>query len=201
MNQQVEKRIYIIHQLNSILIGNDFTLEKRIKRLRWGYFGYALANLSLIFLLLGSASTLFHFKFMHYNWNKSMLLVGMAISLSFHSHFSFIGFILSKHQKKLNESNFTFDQELNSELENLINKLNCRRFKPYWIKIPSILVMISALVILFLAEETMTPTIAFYWNQFPLPVFILSILLIWNINYMVFSVKRNIDMVESERLQ
>lgn len=197
MNQQVEEQIEIINQLNSTLTGKDFNLEKRIKRLRiWGYFGYVGANLLLIFLLLVSASALFHFELIHYNWNKSMLLVTMAMSLSLHSHFSLIEFLLCKHHKKLNESAFTFNRELNSELENLINKLNYRRFKPYWIMIPSIIVMIAALAIMLMAEGTMTPKIAFYWNLFPLPVFITSLLLFWNLNNKVFSVRKNIKAIE-----
>lgn len=201
MNQQIEERIEIIKELKTTIPNKDYSLEKRIKRLRWGYFGYVGVNILLIFLLLVSASALFHLEMLHYNWKKSMLLVVMTMSLSFHSHFSFIEFLLSKHHKKLIASDFNFDQELNSELENLINQLNYRRFKPYWIMIPSLLIMIAALVILLMTEETMTPIMAHYWNQFPLPVFVITLLLLWRLNYTVFSFQKNIEKVESKRLQ
>jgi H+/gluconate symporter-like permease len=197
MTPQIEERIEIIKELKTTMPFKDYSLEKRIKRLRWGYFGYIGVNILLMFLILVSASALFHLEMLHYNWNRSMLLVAMTISLSWHSHFSFIEFLLSKHHKKLITSDFNFDQESNSELQNLINRLNYRRFKPYWIMIPSILIAIAAIVILLMTEETMTPKMSHYWNQFPLPVFVMTLLLLWNMNYMVFRVRRNIKNVES----
>ena len=190
MNQQIEARIGIINQLKTTLTGKDLSLEKRMKRLKlWGYMNFGLANLLLVFLIIISASTLLRLEPFGQNWNKSGLIVLMAISLSLHAHFSIIEFLLLKHSKSLGNSDFNFDNRLNMELKELINDMNYHRFKPFWIILPAIIMMIaSALMILELNP---------YWDMFTWPVLAISVLLSWRLNNCVFLIRRNIENLGS----
>ena len=190
MNQQIEARIGIINQLKTTLTGKDLSLEKRMKRLKlWGYMNFGLANLLLVFLIIISASTLLRLEPFGQNWNKSGLIVLMAISLSLHAHFSIIEFLLLKHSKSLGNSDFNFDNRLNMELKELINDMNYHRFKPFWIILPAIIMMIaSALMILELNP---------YWDMFTWPVLAISVLLSWRLNNCVFLIRKNIENLRS----
>lgn len=190
MNPQIEERIGIINQLKTTLTGKDLSLEKRIKRLKlWGYMNFGLVNLLLVFLIIISASTLLRLEPFGQNWQKSGLIVLMTISLSLHAHFSIIEFLLLKHSKRLGNSDFNFDNRLNMELKELINDMNYHRFKPYWIIIPAIILMIaSALMVLELNP---------YWDMFTWPVLAISVLLSWRLNNCVFLIRRNIENLGS----
>lgn len=190
MNPQIEERIGIINQLKTTLTGKDLSLEKRIKRLKlWGYMNFGLVNLLLVFLIIISASTLLRLEPFGQNWQKSGLIVLMTISLSLHAHFSIIEFLLLKHSKRLGNSDFNFDNRLNMELKELIDDMNYHRFKPYWIIIPAIILMIaSALMVLELNP---------YWDMFTWPVLAISVLLSWRLNICVFLIRRNIENLGS----
>ena len=190
MNPQIEERIGIINQLKTTLTGKDLSLEKRIKRLKlWGYMNFGLVNLLLVFLIIISASTLLRLEPFGQNWQKSGLIVLMTISLSLHAHFSIIEFLLLKHSKRLGNSDFNFDNRLNMELKELIDDMNYHRFKPYWIIIPAIILMIaSALMVLELNP---------YWDMFTWPVLAISVLLSWRLNNCVFLIRKNIENLRS----
>ena len=190
MNPQIEERIGIINQLKTTLTGKDLSLEKRIKRLKlWGYMNFGLVNLLLVFLIIISASTLLRLEPFGQNWQKSGLIVLMTISLSLHAHFSIIEFLLLKHSKRLGNSDFNFDNRLNMELKELIDDMNYHRFKPYWIIIPAIILMIAgALMVLELNP---------YWDMFTWPVLAISVLLSWRLNICVFLIRRNIENLGS----
>ncbi|HEX7584276.1 MAG TPA: hypothetical protein VF373_06270 [Prolixibacteraceae bacterium] len=190
MNPQIEERIGIINQLKTTLTGKDLSLEKRIKRLKlWGYMNFGLVNLLLVFLIIISASTLLRLEPFGQNWQKSGLIVLMTISLSLHAHFSIIEFLLLKHSKRLGNSDFNFDNRLNMELKELINDMNYHRFKPYWIIIPAIILMIAS-ALMFLELNP-------YWDMFTWPVLAISVLLSWRLNNCVFLIRRNIENLGS----
>jgi hypothetical protein len=107
-----------------------------------------------------------------------------------HTHYSYIEFLLLKHISHLNNRDLNFDPSTNKELNGLVNDLNNHKFKPAWIMIPSIIVIIaSALMVL-----EWNP----YWGLFPLPVLVVSVLLSWRINNHVFLVQNNIENLESQ---
>jgi len=150
---------------------------------------FGLANLLFVFLIIISASTLLRLEPFGQNWNKSGLIVLMTISLSLHAHFSIIEFLLLKHSKSLGNSDFNFDNRLNMELKELINDMNYHRFKPFWIILPAIIMMIaSALMILELNP---------YWDMFTWPVLAISVLLSWRLNNCVFLIRKNIENLRS----
>lgn len=201
MNQLIEERIEIINQLNSTLTGKGLSLEKRIKRLRiWGFSNYVFINLLLIFLISVSFFAVFHIEPLYVKWIKTGLLVSMTMSLTITAHFSIVELLVSKHLKNLQDSDFTVNQELNIELENLINNLNHHQFKPYWINIPSLIISIAALF-KYIADRMIKIDLNPYWKIFPLPVLIFSILLFWDLNNKVYLLRKNIEKVESKTFE
>jgi hypothetical protein len=116
----------------------------------------------------------------------------MTIAVSFHAHYSFIEFLLLNHVKDLKHSNFKCNHNANLELKNIINDMNFHRFKPYWIIIPAIAVIISgAFTVLELNP---------YWNWFVIPVLITSVLLSWRLNNSVFLIRKNIENTKLETI-
>jgi len=193
MNHHIAERIQIISQFKSPSIGSDQSFENRYKKSKiWGSINFYMANILLIVLIVISASTLLGIEPIGQKWSKSGLMILMTLSLSLHAHYSLIEFHLLKHLKSLNESDFSFNQNLNLELKNLITDLNFHRFKPYWIIIPTTIVLCaSALMVLELNP---------YWDMFVIPVLLIGILLSWRLNNGVFLIRENIEKAESKVL-
>jgi hypothetical protein len=200
MNQITEDRIELIKGFKTTLIDKGLSIETRIKRLRIaGIFAFGSMNLLLILLVIISFITILHVEPLASKWNQSSMLVFMTITVSMVTHFSFVEFLLTKHLKKLQERNFDFSKELNIKLKDLIENMNENRLKPYWIKIPAIVVLIATLAMLLLTMDTdsINPEFANYWNLFPLPVFLISLMLFWNLNSKIIAFRKNINEVES----
>ncbi|HEY3370118.1 MAG TPA: hypothetical protein VGK10_04670 [Prolixibacteraceae bacterium] len=189
MNQQTEERIKIIRQFKSIGSTNALP-SKRLQSIRlMAYLNVGLANLLLIYLMVITACALFQVApFIQY-WQKIGLTVFISLSFTLWAHFTYIEYLFVKHIKKLKEQDFSFDNTVNDELKGLIHDLNYNRFKPYWIIVPAIvLILASAMRVL-----EFNP----FWNSFLLPVLIISILLSWRLNNSIFMVRQNIEITES----
>lgn len=191
MNEQTEQRIKIISQFKSTFHVKDPSLEKRINKLKiWGIMNYGLVNLLLIIVMILSALTLLQVESFNQRWLQSGLLVLITLSVSLHSHYSYIEYLLLKHISHLKLRELNFNPTTNTELNGLVTDLNDHKFKPSWIMIHSILVILaSALTVL-----EWNP----FWGWFPLPVLVVSALLSWRINNHVFLVQNNIENLESE---
>lgn len=197
MNQQIEERIEIIKSLKTTTGKADQSLEKRIKSTRiFGIISYALANFVLIFLILITILTILDFGSFGSSWSKSALFVFITISISIQAHFSPIDFLLSKHRKKLQNSSFSFNNQLNNTLRKQIDELNYHRFKPYWIIIPALIIMIPGILMVF-ADDDVFAKNNLYWDYFKIPVLFIGILLFWNFNWKIYQFWKNIKNVES----
>jgi len=191
MNEQTEERIKIIRQFKSTFHVKEPSLDKRIKKLKlWGMMNYGLVNLLLIIIMIISALALLQVESFAQRWLKSGLFVLITLSVSLHSHYSYIEYLLLKHFSYLTRVDMNFHPTTNTELKELVSDLNNHKFKPVWIMVPSILVILaSALMVL-----EWNP----FWGLFPLPVLVVSVLLSWRINNHVFLVQNNIENLESE---
>jgi len=201
-NQITEERIILIKGFRTTLIDKGLSIETRIKRLRiTGIFSYLSVNLLLILTLLLSCFAWLRIEPIASNWMQSSMLVFMTITVSLVTHFSYVEFLLTKHLKYLQERDLDFDQRLNMELKSLIESLNEHRLKPYLIKIPAIVLLIATLIFKLLTfdTESINPEWLNYWNFFPLPVFVILLMIFWDLNAKIFAFRKNIYKVESAR--
>ena len=133
-------------------------------------------------------------------WPKFGLAVSLIISMSIQAPFSVIDFLLSRHRKNLLNSDFSFDNQWNDTLNLQIDNLNSRRFKPYWIKIPALVISFVAIIQSFLVLDDYEK-FNIYWFFFKIPVLIVTILLLWYINRVIYQVWENIKSVEESANQ
>lgn len=191
MNQETEERIRIIMQFKPTTYFKDQSLEGRIKKLKYyGILKYGLANFVLIIAIVLSAIALLTFDPSGQSWQKAGLLVFITMNLSLNAHYPYIEFLLLSHIKTLHGQDVMVDINSNKELKGLINHMDYNRFKPYWIIIPSLILIIASILSFF----DLNP----YWNMFALPVLIVSALLSWRLNNQVSLVQNNIEDFESK---
>ncbi len=201
MNPQIEERIEIIKSLNSTTGKADQSLDKRIRWTRIsGIFNYAFTSIFLIFIIFITILSLLDMGHFGEKWPKFGLAVSLIISMSIQAPFSVVDFLLSRHRKKLLNSNFSFDNRWNDSLDLQIDSLNNRRFKPYMIKIPAFTISIVALIQSFLALDDYEK-FNIYWGYFKVPVLIVISLLLWYINRVIYLVWQNIKSVEASANQ
>ena len=150
-----------------------------------------------IFITIFSLLDMGHFG---EKWPKFGLVVSLIISMSIQAPFSVVDFLLSRHRKKLQNSDFSFDNHLNDSLDFQIDNLNNRRFKPYWFKIPALLISIVAIIQAFLALDDYEK-FNIYWGYFKIPVLLVTLLLFWYLNRVIYLVWQNIKSVEASANQ
>jgi len=195
MNSQLEERIEIIKSLNTTGKA-DQLLEKRIKSSRVsGIFYYTFSTVFLIILVILTITLMFNMGHLGGKWQKFGLVVSLIFSMSIQAPFFFVDFLLSRHLKKLQDSDFSIDNHLNDTLKMHIDNLNQRRFKPYWIKIPALIISIVGLIqaVLVLNDSEI---LNIYWDYFKLPVLIVTLLILWYSNRIIYLVWENIKSVE-----
>ncbi|HET6557555.1 MAG TPA: hypothetical protein VFG54_09600 [Prolixibacteraceae bacterium] len=191
MNQYAEERIRIIKKLKPSIYVKEQPLDQRIKILRFfGWLKYLLANVLLIALIIQSALSLLQHDPSGESWQKSALLVFITLNLSLQSHYSYIEYLLLKHVLNLKNQQYSISYINNKELKELIIRLNHNRLKPYWIILPSILVMVGSIFTYFDSNP--------YWEIFALPVLLVGILLSIRLNKDVLLVRNNIEHIESK---
>ncbi len=201
MNAQIEERIEIIKSLNSTTGKADQSLDKRIRLARiFGTAYYAFTSIFLIIIFFITIFSLLDMDHFGEKWPKFGLAVSLIISMSSQVPFSVVDFLLSRHRKKLLNSDFSFDNQLNGMLELQIDNLNIRRFKPFWIKIPALVISIVALIQAFLTLDD-SEKFNIYWGFFKIPVLIVICLLLWYINRVIYLVWQNIKSVEASANQ
>jgi hypothetical protein len=201
MNLQIAERIEIIKSLNSTTGKADQSLEKRIRLARiFGIANYAFTSGFLIIIIFITILSLVDMGHFGEKWPKFGLAVSLIISMSIHAPFSVVDFLLSRHRKKLLNSDFSFDNQLNDTLKFHIDNLNIRRYKPYWIKIPALIISIVAIIQAFLVLDD-SERFDIYWYYFKIPVLLVTILLLWYLNRVIYLVWENIKSVESSANQ
>jgi hypothetical protein len=201
MNPQIEERIEIIKSLNTTPGKADQSIDKRIRSARiFGTANYAFTSIFLIFIIFITIFSMLDMGHFGEKWPKFGLAVSLIISMSIQAPFSVIDFLLSRHRKNLLNSDFSFDNQWNDTLNLQIDNLNSRRFKPYWIKIPALIISIVALIQAFMVLDD-SGKFDFYWSYFKFPVLLVTILLLWYINRVIYLVWENIKSVEASANQ
>lgn len=191
MNQYAEERIRIIKKLKPSIFFNQQPLEQRIKKLKVvSLLNYLLANVLLIVLMIQAALALLQYDPSGESWKKSALMIFITLNLSLQAHLSYIEYLLLKHARNLKTQEYMINYINNKELKELVTRLNHHRFKPYWIVIPSILVMIGSIFTYFDSNPL--------WEIFALPVLLVGALLSWRLNNEVLRVRNNIEHIESK---
>lgn len=193
MDQYTEERIMIITKLKPFFYVKDQPIDQRIKkRTSLSLLNYLLANFLLIVLMVQSALSLLQYDLSGQSWHKSALLIFITINLSLQAHLSYIEYLLLRHARNLKNRQYNISYIHNKELKELVTRLNNNRFKPYWIVIPSLGVMIGSLMSYFNYNP--------YWELFAWPVLLVSALLSWRLNNEVWLVRNNIEHTESNVL-
>jgi hypothetical protein len=201
MNSQIEERIEIIKSLNTTTGKADQLLDKRIRSARiFGIGNYVFTSIFLIFIIFITIFSLINLGHFGEKWPKFGLAVSLIISMSIQAPFSVVDFLLSRHRKKLLNSNFSIDNQLNDTLKFQIDNLNIRRYKPFWIKIPALIISIVALIQAFLVLDD-SGKFDIYWGYFKIPVLLVTILLLWYLNRVIYLVWENIKSVEASANQ
>lgn len=191
MNQYAEERIRIIRKLKPSIYVRELSLDLRIKKLKFiSLLNYLLANFLLIVLMIQSALTLLQYDPSGESWQKSALGVFITLNLSLLAHYSYIEYLLLKHARNLKNQQYNISYINNKELKELVTRLNNNRLKPYWIVIPSLVVMVGSLFAYF--------NYNLYWEIFALPVLLVGALLSWRLNNEVWMVRSNIEHIESK---
>jgi len=192
MNQQVEERVEIIENF-------IFETGKGESRKWVHYFnGYITTPFVIgLFLIVEvtSFSTLFH---QYSNWAKADMMVFFSLFLIIQFPVHFISFFLYKHIPKIQGKEIEFDNNLNGEMKSLL-EINSNRYKPYWLKIPVLILMIVGLFkkTVFVFTDQPIQIIDTIWNYLPLPIFLAGILLFWHTNREILKVRKNIKTVEA----
>jgi hypothetical protein len=189
MTSQIAKRIQIIDGFKSIYNWKGKTEERKVKTLKYtSLLDFGIVMILLVFSILASVLTSFHVdSIISGNWEKSGLLVLMAMSLSIRAPFGFIELKLKKHVKEIKDLKIDFDEKLNHDLEFLISKFNDRKKYLYLTGFPAILILIAALLQVF----DLNP----YWDKFPHFVGGVSVYIFVRINYDIIRLKRNLRKV------
>ena len=188
MNNQINERIKIAKNFKSIYNWEGKSPEKKEKTLkRVAFLDYGIVMVLLFILIVASAMSTFQIESLSGNWTNTGLLVLMTMGLSVRAPFSYIELMLQKHINQIKNLEIKFDEELNTEFDNIVERFNKRKKYIFLIGIPVILIFISALLQVFDANP--------YWDKFPPLVFIVSLYLVVRINYYILIVKKNLAKV------
>jgi hypothetical protein len=197
MNRQIEERTEIIHDF-FIKIGYNQDSSKSPKwLLGQNIFSYLFFSLFLFLVIFISFCSVIHWIPVYEKWSKVGMLVSLTFMSMFNTRLPIIGYSLFKHFKKIKENKLEFDSDLNVELKSFLSRIRERRFKPYYIGIPVLVIAITGLIqqlsiYLFSRPEFIHSV----WDLFPFPVFLFSICLFWYINQQIWWIRKNIKAVE-----
>lgn len=190
MNNQIDERIKIAKNFKSLYSWEGKSPEKREKTLkRTGFMEYGFVMILLSVLIVASAMSAFQIEPFIGKWPKAGLLVLLTMVYSLRSPFLYIELLLHKHINKIRNSELEFNEELNTDFDNIIAQLNKRRKYIYLTGAPLLLIALAA----FVQVLDVMP----YWDKFPPLVLIISLYLVVRINYDVLKLKKNLARVVS----
>ncbi len=113
---------------------------------------YGIAILLICVTIVASAISTFQIETFSGKWTNAGLLVLMAMSLSLSAPFLYIVLTLHKHIKNIKNLEIKFDDNLNTELGNIVKQLNRRKKYIYLVGLPAILVIRPAFLQVFNAN-------------------------------------------------
>lgn len=192
MNQQVEERIELIS--NFILETGKGESRKWVHYFN-GYITLPFVIGLFLFVEVVSFSAIFN---QFSNWAKADMMTLFSLFFILQFSIQFVNFLLFNHLHTIKEKQINLGNELNDELESLL-ELITTRFKPYWLKIPVLLLMVIALIkkTLFMFTNHSNLFIDTLWNYLPLPIFLTGILLFWHCSQQIWKVRKNLKTVEA----
>lgn len=192
MNQQVEERIELI---------DNFIFETgKGESRKWVHYFNGFVTFPFIIVLfliveVVSFSAIFN---QFSNWAKAdmMTFFSLFFILQFPAHF--INFLLFKHLGAIKEKQINCSSELNDELKYHLQSIT-KHFKPYWLKIPVLSLMIIGLTkkMIFIFLDHSIPSIDALWSYLPLPIFAIGILLFGYTNRQILKIRKNLKAVEA----
>ena len=193
MNQQVEERIELI---------DNFIFETtKGESKKWVHYfnGYVSVIVVILFFLFVEAITLGTFFHQFSNWAKADMITffSLVFILQFPAHF--INFLLFKHSQKIKSQQLLHSPESNNELLHLLQSIK-KRFKPYWLKIPALLLMIIALTKSVYSNFLDKPSTILdtLWNYLPLPVFVIGFFLFGYASLQIWKIRVNLKAYEAQ---
>jgi hypothetical protein len=198
MSKQIEERTEVIEDF-FIKIGYSQYASKSPKWLFGPHlFSYSFFSLSLLLVIFISFCHVIHWTPAYERWSKAGLLVSLTFISMINTRLPVIGYFLYRHLKKTGSRVSVFDSNLNVELKNFLNFISERRFKPYFVLIPTFVIAIIGLIQQMTVHLYSRPEfINSVWDLFPFPVFVISICLLWHINQQIWWVRKNIKAVEA----
>ena len=128
MNNQIVERIKIAQSFKSAYNWKRETPKQREKTVkRFAFLNYGIAILLICVTIVASAISTFQIETFSGKWTNAGLLVLMAMSLSLSAPFLYIVLMLHKHIKNIKNLEIKFDDNLNTELGNIVKQLNRRK--------------------------------------------------------------------------
>ena len=185
----VQERIIIAESFKSTINWEGKTLSQRQKELARLVGMEGLGMVSLLFLIYFSGRTVFNPEFDIAHWQNTFVMVIMTMALTVRTPLSWIELQLQKHVIKIKNLNFEFNPSLNQKLKKQIDRLNNREYRLFLNWIPSILIMIGAIMQLLLINP--------FWDSFSYIVFIYCLILLFRIFFQFLSMKTNLKQVDS----
>lgn len=174
MSQQIENRIELI---DKFIFKTTKTRPDKWMHYVNGYVSSVAVILLFLFVEALAFGTLIH-QFL--TWGKSEILIFLALILILQFPVQFVNFLLFKHSQKIKDRELTHSSASNNELKDLLESI-AKRFNPYWLKIPALILMIIGLTKSVYSNflNKPSPLLDALWNYLPLPVFIVGILLFY----------------------
>ena len=185
----IQERIIIAESFKSTINWEGKTLSQRQKELARLIGMEGLGMVSLLFLIYFSGRTVFNPEFDIAHWQNTFVMVIMTMALTVRTPLSWIELQLQKHVIKIKNLNFEFNPSLNQKLKKQIDRLNNREYRLFLNWIPSILIMIGAIMQLLLINP--------FWDSFSYIVFIYCLILLFRIFFQFLSMKTNLKQVDS----
>ena len=183
MSNQIDERIKIAKNFKSPYNWEGNPLEKKEKTLRRaGFLDYGFVMILLSVLIVASAMSAFKIDPFISKWHNAGLLVLMTMAFSIRAPFSYIELMLHQHINKIKTLEIEFDEKLNAEFSNIITRFNKRVKNIYVTGIPLILIAMAGFIQVLFENP--------YWDKFPPLILVLSLYLIFQINYDVFRLKK-----------
>jgi hypothetical protein len=198
MNSQIEERIEIIDDFFINTGNNQLKSKSQNWLLRFHIVYHILFCIFLLYVIFISFCALIYWNPFYEKWVKTGLLVSLAFISILNNRLPLITHFLNKHLKIIQVKDVLFNSELNVELENFLNGISERRFKPYYIGIPVLVIAIAGLIQHMTIHLSSNPEFIYsVWYLFPFPVFVFSIWLLLHINRQIWLVRKNIKVVQA----
>ncbi len=190
MKNRIKERIIILDSFKTMKLKKKTSVKSEDKLKRKVLVSYLIGVFLVVLLFAISAMMILSENADEILWGWSGLLVVLAILFAIRAPFIYINYLLQKHRNRIDLLNEPFDNSINSDLKNIINRLNDKKMRFNIVGIPAILIIGGALLQLM----GMNP----YWNYFAYVIMIYCLLIIAKIYFDINMVQENFKKFEEE---